>query len=471
MLSFDSADDRIAAYLRRRAAMAHASDDEAQDEKLTPSEMEMLMLNNVDDRITAYETHRMIAANVGKTTATETTIDTDHTKSVVDTTGQGAVDQDLPPTPTYDGPRDVFCQEIPCVSVWERKSIEGTVYDLSRSNGRRGTTFTLVASWHIDVKHTNPRNVTIGLNDEQSALSFRVRFPMTCSDVRWLSLRYVIAFESVSLSAFTDYLQNRKPLPGWLQGALALKYLIQLTYLTMLLMASAFNIWSLWLRFNSITEFGIILPQKGRMAIALTDGENLHAWYTLRNGVRAATAFLTEWTTAFVRGALLQFACTATGILVYCIAGAAPLPTYFLLLIGLFGSLSTLTMLVPLAAALDIQHKHGPMLRKQLLELDFARRKALLQGDASGFDERIAMFESIIDAIENHDDRLTYFGIEISLARLATLGATLLSLLSFVAFRAVPITWSTLNTANILMSPDVYQDALNPLKNTPQTRR
>ncbi|KDO22887.1 hypothetical protein SPRG_12024 [Saprolegnia parasitica CBS 223.65] len=332
-----------------------------------------------------------------------------------------------------------------------------------------GTTFALVASWHMDVKHTNARNVTIGLNDDQSALTFRVRFPMTCSDVRWLSLRYVIAFESVSLSAFTDYLHG-KVLPGGLQIALALKYLIQLTFLTILLMVIAFNIWSLWLRFNSLTEFGIILPQKGRMTIALTDGENLHAWFTLRNGVRAATAFLTEWTTAFVGGALLQFACTATGILVYCIAGAAPLPTYFLLLIGLFGSLSTLAMLVPLAAALDIQHKHGPMLRKQLLELDFARRKALLQGDASGFDERIAMFESIIDAIENHDDRLTYFGIEIAVARLATLGATLLSLLSFVAFRAVPITWSTLNTANILMSPDVYQDALNPLKNTPQTR-
>ncbi|KDO22888.1 hypothetical protein SPRG_12025 [Saprolegnia parasitica CBS 223.65] len=137
MLSFDCADDRIAAYLQRRAAMAH--DDEAQDEELTPSEMEMLMLDNVDDRIAAYVAHRMISANVDKTTATETTVDNDHTKSAVDTMGQGAADQELPPAPT-----DPLRLGVP-------KSIEGTVYDLSRPNG---CDYTVCASCYAAYKHT-----------------------------------------------------------------------------------------------------------------------------------------------------------------------------------------------------------------------------------------------------------------------------------------------------------------------------
>ncbi|EQC27118.1 hypothetical protein SDRG_15126 [Saprolegnia diclina VS20] len=328
------------------------------------------------------------------------------------------------------------------------------------------TTFELVSLWDVNIQQVRARNVTIALDDMQSALTLRARFPMTCNDVLELDLNWHVAFESVSLSAFTNYLGAVYAPVGILQLILAVKYLMQLASITMLLFASSCKIWSLWLRFDTISAFGLDLPLKGRTVIALTEGENVHAWFTLRNGVRAATALIADFTSVFICGALLQFACTAAGILVYCISGSAPLPTYFLLLIGLFGSLSTLTMLVPLAAALDIQGKHSGMLRTHLLELEFQRQKAVQSGDATGFPARIAMFETIIDAIEHHDDRLSFFGIEISLARLATLGATLASLLSFVAFRVVPITWSNLNGLDLFGS--TYRDALDPLINTPQ---
>ncbi|KDO22890.1 hypothetical protein SPRG_12027 [Saprolegnia parasitica CBS 223.65] len=334
---------------------------------------------------------------------------------------------------------------------------------------------------------TQARNVTIELNDDQSALTLRVRFTLPCSDVQKLAINYRLAYEVVSLSTFTNYLSfppSADPLPTIVQVCLALKYFTQLMGIAHLLEKSAVHIWSLWLRFDTITEIGFVLPDKGPTAIALTDGENLHAWFTLRNGVQEATSMYTYMLSVFIGVALLQFGCTVAGILFYCISGSAPLPTYFLLVIGLLGSLSTLAMLVPLAAALDIQRNHSVMLRKHLLELEFQRRKAQLQDDATTLDERIAMFETVIDAIEHNDDRLAFFGIEISLARLATLSATLVSLLSFVVFRAVPITWSDLNSFNIVRpeiafglgsrndsDPDDHRARQTPLPTSPRSTR
>ncbi|EQC29949.1 hypothetical protein SDRG_12231 [Saprolegnia diclina VS20] len=164
---------------------------------------------------------------------------------------------------------------------------------------------------------------------------------------------------------------------------------------------------------------------------------------------------------------MLQFAWTSTGVLIYCVTGSAPLPTYFLLLMGLVGSLSTLAMLVPLAAALDIQRKHGTMLRTHLLELEFARRDAVLSGTDAGFDDRIARFETIIDAVDNHDARMTFLWMEISLARLATVGATLASLVSYIAFHAVPFTWAGLNGYNVVQN-QMWASSLDPRSNTPE---
>ncbi|KDO22894.1 hypothetical protein SPRG_12031 [Saprolegnia parasitica CBS 223.65] len=327
--------------------------------------------------------------------------------------------------------------------------------------------FEILSSWNLQLQDEYRHNATVVLAKDQAALSFLARLSTSCTTLNATGLSWSIQYDHVSLKGFLAYVDKFLAMPGIVPSILAAKYVLQLVYITLLLIRSSLKIWSLWLHFDSITSMGFDCLQYGRATIALTDAGNIESWFTLRNGVAATTTFIVEFSTVFIQCAMLQFGWTSTVVLIYCVTGSAPLPTYFLLLTGLVGSLSPLAMLVPLAAALDIQRDHGAMLRTHLLRLEFERRRAVLNGTDAGFEERIARFQTIIDAVDNHDARMTFLWIEISLARLATVGATLASLVSYIALHPVRFTWAGLNIYN-WMQRQMWANSLDPSSNTPQ---
>ncbi|EQC29945.1 hypothetical protein SDRG_12227 [Saprolegnia diclina VS20] len=310
-------------------------------------------------------------------------------------------------------------------------------------------------------------NASIALVDRQKSLLFSVSIQgENCSDVINYDFNATQTYAAVPPAAYIQYLQITSSVPtlGVLQLALACKYLVQHTMLSVLVLFCALQNWRLWLCFDGILAHGLyIADRKTAALIDLAFGDNLKVWFQLRQSVQTACVHCTSFTTIFLKGALVQCSATMLAILFYCITGSAPLPTYFLLLMGLIGSLSTLAMLWPLAAALDIQRKHGQTLSTQLLELHFRCLDKTIIPDHA--DACIALFESIMENVERYEHRMTFFGFAITMPRLATMGAALPSLVSFIAFHVVPSTWASFNAFSV-MENATYAAAINPANNT-----
>ncbi|EQC27117.1 hypothetical protein SDRG_15125 [Saprolegnia diclina VS20] len=160
--------------------------------------------------------------------------------------------------------------------------------------------------------------------------------------------------------------------------------------------------------------------------------QNLDVWHQLRNRVFKVITFYTQFVSALMSIALVQLAVTVGGLVVYC------LPGYNLLILMLVGSLSTLVFLLPLAKALDIQANHESMLHALVLRLHHERGRRAKVDRLS----MMACLSQLIPLVGLNDDRIRFWGIELSTARLVGLTFSIGSGLSVVFSRTVYHSWS-----------------------------
>ncbi|OQS03031.1 hypothetical protein THRCLA_21258 [Thraustotheca clavata] len=206
----------------------------------------------------------------------------------------------------------------------------------------------------------------------------------------------------------------------------------------------SFRIWALWVKFDAITDIGLFHPDdsKSSTKVNLSIAANLGVWVQLRNSVISATKLYGIFIQVLISLSIVQLAISFGGLLLYCLTGNAPMPTYFLLMLGLASSLLNLMFLLPLAAALSIQSKQSDMLREVLHRYYLEKSRGEHDPEESHVENYLHV---IIDTIDNHDDRLRFWGVEMSTSALKGLSVTLASGISFILSKAVQYSWSNKN--------------------------
>ncbi|KDO22889.1 hypothetical protein SPRG_12026 [Saprolegnia parasitica CBS 223.65] len=170
----------------------------------------------------------------------------------------------------------------------------------------------------------------------------------SCDDVANLLVLHSTTYSQKSLQ---DRLEAAPRGLALLPTFLLAKYCFQMLVVAGIVGYSSLQILSLWLQFDALTK-----------KVDLTLHQNLDVWYRLRNRVFKVVTFYTQFVTSLMSIALVQLTVAISGLVIYCLSGVAPLPGYYLLILTMVGSLSTLVFLLPLANALDIQASHEAML-------------------------------------------------------------------------------------------------------------
>ncbi|KDO22891.1 hypothetical protein SPRG_12028 [Saprolegnia parasitica CBS 223.65] len=183
----------------------------------------------------------------------------------------------------------------------------------------------------------------------------------SCDDIATLLVLHSTTYSQKSLQ---DRLEAAPRGLALLPTLLLVKYCFQMLVVAGIVGYSSLQILSLWLQFDALTK-----------KVDLTLHQNLDVWHRLRHRVFKVVTFYTEFVTALMSIALAQLAVAFGGLVIYCLSGVAPLPGYYLLILTMVGSLSTLAFLLPLAKALDIQASHEAKLHALLLQLHHERER------------------------------------------------------------------------------------------------
>ncbi|OQR95155.1 hypothetical protein ACHHYP_00367 [Achlya hypogyna] len=314
-----------------------------------------------------------------------------------------------------------------------------------------GTMRTLVP-FHIDepgIAHVLQQDGTqavLAAQPGQGAFSVGATFDVpTCAVLDLYEPEVAVSYDDISVQAFpavAESLGERAiaPIPAFLLT----KFLFQLCFIAQCVGSCTVAIWTLWLKFNALLDTGVSRPLAPpgapQVRIDLTKGTNLKTWYRLRCAVLAAVKLYAQFVQALVPLAMAQFAIAMGGLAVYCLTGVAPMPTYFLLLIALAGSLSILIYLFPLATVASLQAAHAERLRALLLELTEAK-----YDNRPVQDELLQYLRVLIDKLDHHDDRIRYWGMEISTAKLTGACVSLASAVSFLFTKSVQFNYSDKN--------------------------
>ncbi|EQC29943.1 hypothetical protein SDRG_12225 [Saprolegnia diclina VS20] len=288
-------------------------------------------------------------------------------------------------------------------------------------------------------------SVRPAINQHDVTLRASFRNVSTCSDMAALRVNATTSYTELSLrDRLADAPHGLAPLPMFF----LVKYCFQMYVVAGIVGYSSLQILALWLQFDSLTrppddDDNAARPTKKTKSqkkhhVDLTLHQNLNVWYKLRCRVLKVVAVYTQFVSALMSIALVQLAVAVTGLVIYCVSGVAPLPGYYLLILTLLGSLSMLAFLLPLAKALDIQANHESMLHALLLRLHSER-------DKRETEDRLALVSCLTRLIEKvgyNDDRICFWGVELSTARLFGLAFSIGSGLSVVFSRKVGHSWS-----------------------------
>ncbi|KDO24972.1 hypothetical protein SPRG_09703 [Saprolegnia parasitica CBS 223.65] len=246
----------------------------------------------------------------------------------------------------------------------------------------------------------------------------------SCDDVAKLHILCLMTYTDKSLR---KRLATAAPGLTLLPTLLLAKYCFQMLVVAGIVGYASLQILALWLQFDALT-----------VTVDLTLHQNLDVWYRLRNHVFKVVTFYTEFVTTLMSIALVQLTVAISGLVIYCLSGVAPLPGYYLLILTMVGSLSTLAFLLPLAKALDIQASHEAKLHALLLQLHHERERRSKVDRLS----LMACLSRLIQLVGPNDDRICFWGVELSMARLIGLTISIGSGLSVVFSRTVNHSWS-----------------------------
>ncbi|EQC41176.1 hypothetical protein SDRG_01152 [Saprolegnia diclina VS20] len=298
-----------------------------------------------------------------------------------------------------------------------------------RTETNEPATFRLENAASLDVRGQESTSFSFVAKHGQAAFSFLGTFyNTTCGDVQALTPRLETVYADISLQHYLDLVHGARvvaPIPAFLLT----KFLFQMCFIPQCVGTCTLVIWTLWRQFDALTP-----------RISLTRGRNVLAWFRLRCAVVATVKLYATFVQVLVSLAMIQFVVAVGGLAVYCLTGTAPMPTYYLLMAALAGSLSILLYLFPLSSVVSLQANHADTLRMHLLQLQDAR--FLAEADEG---RRIEYFKALIDKIDHHDDYIRYWGKRLSPDQLLGLSVTLASGISFVVTKSVQFSWSTLN--------------------------
>ncbi|EQC26544.1 hypothetical protein SDRG_15636 [Saprolegnia diclina VS20] len=299
--------------------------------------------------------------------------------------------------------------------------------------------FTIEAAWNIRLVNQSGNSAMFYPLANEAFFSLRADFDGDCTAVRALHPVATVYYGTSSLQMYVaaqtlDYAMVLFPL------FLLFKQIAQCGVFSACIGGLSGRIWALWIKFDSISTVGLY-PHFGNtpLPVDLTCRTNLVAWMAVRRSVIGATQVFTSFVKPMLSLALLQLAIAFGGLLVYALTGTGPMPTYFLLVLALVSSVSTLVFLYPLSEAMEIQASHGDMLRE--VQLQYLLKQGADKTDA-GVGDLLSVY---VDVIDNHDDRITFWGTETSKDKLQGLIVTLASGLSFIGSKTVQYEWSTLN--------------------------
>ncbi|KDO31049.1 hypothetical protein SPRG_19577 [Saprolegnia parasitica CBS 223.65] len=299
--------------------------------------------------------------------------------------------------------------------------------------------FTVETAWNIQLVNQSGSHATFYPLPKEAYFSLRANFDGDCTAVRALRPVATVYYATSSLQMYVAA-QTLDVSMVFFPVFLLLKQIAQCGVFSICIGGLSGRIWALWIKFDSISSVGLY-PHFGTTPLQVDLGcrTNLIAWMAVRRSVIGATHLFTSFVKPLLSLALVQLAIAFGGLLVYALTGTAPMPTYFLLVLAVVSSISTLVFLYPLSEAMEIQANHGDMLRE--VQLQHLLKKGANDTD-DGVGDLLAVY---VDIVDNHDDRITFWGTETSKEKLQGLVVTLASGLSFIGSKTVQYEWSTLN--------------------------
>ncbi|OQS03873.1 hypothetical protein THRCLA_03845 [Thraustotheca clavata] len=301
--------------------------------------------------------------------------------------------------------------------------------------------YTINSVWNINIVNQTGADVALNPIDGQSAFSFLGTFRniSSCSNVTdKLIIQTSISYPNPSIQ---QYIRTGTTHWSIFTIYLCFKHWAQFVMLALALANLTTRLWRLWSHFDGITDIGLFESHTADNSIKVDLGifSNLRSWLQLRKAIVTASDQFAFFVQGIISLSLVQLAISFGGLVVYCLTGTAPMPTYFLLIIGLVMSLTTLIFLFPKSEAIQIQASHGDMLRQVLSE-------HLLDKDLTTDSQLENYLKTFIEIIDNHDDRISFWGFEMSRERLQGLCVTLISGISFIASKTIQFSWSNTNT-------------------------
>ncbi|EQC29946.1 hypothetical protein SDRG_12228 [Saprolegnia diclina VS20] len=246
-----------------------------------------------------------------------------------------------------------------------------------------------------------------------------------CTDIQQLKPYATSIYNGGSLTQYLRSLPDRLALFPTL---LLIKHCFRMYVVSAITGRASLQIWRLWIQFDQIA---------GR--VDLTQHRNLEMWYRLRSRVFQVVRIYTQFIQALLAMALFQLASAVSGLFIFCLRGVAPLPGYFLLILTVFGSLSTLIFLLPLAKALDVQANHESLLQRIRLQLQLETKDLAAVASRHRCIECLARLAT---KIRTTDDRICIWGLQLSTARLIGLTVSIGSAVSFVFTRKLDHPWN-----------------------------
>ncbi|OQS05169.1 hypothetical protein THRCLA_02657 [Thraustotheca clavata] len=305
-------------------------------------------------------------------------------------------------------------------------------------------TYMIDNAWNINIAKQNGDNVTLIPIDGQNTFSFLATFHnvSNCSTITDnMTIQRNISYPKLSIQQYLR--MNKGEEDSTLRFILFTMNLCQLAMIIAYILNSTEPLWDLWLHFDGITEIGLYSTSftNSSTMINLGNISNLCTWWQLRNAIITTSQELTYFIKIIISLSLLHCAISLGGLLYYCIMGIAPMPTYFLLMIALAQSLAILIFLYPITKVVQIQASHGDMLR------DVLTRQLVEKAHSSDpLDTKLEKYlTKFIDIIDNHDDRICFWGVEMSQERLKGLCVTLVSGISFITSKIIQFSWSDKN--------------------------
>ncbi|OQR93530.1 hypothetical protein ACHHYP_02472 [Achlya hypogyna] len=299
--------------------------------------------------------------------------------------------------------------------------------------------YTVTMAWSINLVNQSSTDIYFYPLADQGYFSLLGTFHGTCADVANFTLDTKTHYLTTSIQQYVSDQTISFPLVLFPLYLIA-KQMAQCSIMAVSVGSVAARIWALWIKFTAITTDGLFPPFSGSaVAVNLAVREYLIGWMGLRKAVVCATKLLASYIKVFLSLALIQLAIAVGGLLVYALTDNGPMPTYLLLIIALVNALSTLVFLYPLSEAMELMASHGDMLRDVHLHLLLADKPVLKD------DTVVHVLTAFIDVVDNHDDRIHFWHIDVSKDRLRDLIVTLASGLSFIASKSVKFAWSDAN--------------------------